>query len=269
MFHLFKFYNMKAKNNLLITAIIFCIGVSVSAQNTTQDVVYLKNGGVMRGSIIEMIPEKYVKIEIVGGNIFVFQVSEIEKCVKESSKLSESVVQQELNNNNGGPIKKDSCGVGRGYYGVFEFGIGGSGGYMNGPLRTNINFINGYRINPWFALGGGFGLRSFLGNDLFMPLFLDLRVNFTNKRTSPYFSMDQGYAFCLTSVNNGGYMMSPTLGVSVKMKKRSALNFGLSYELQRTMAYDYYYDYNYPQYYYDYRSPQWTHTLSFQFGIAF
>jgi hypothetical protein len=268
MFHLFKFYNMKAKINLLLTAIMFCLGLSVSAQNTTQDVVYLKNGGIMRGSIIEMIPEKYVKIEIVGGNIFVFQVGEIEKCIKETAKKPETVIQQDLNNSSSLPVKKDSCGVGRGYYGMVEFGIGASGGYMSGPLRTNLSFISGYRVNPWFALGGGFGLRSFPGNDVFMPLFLDLRTNFLNKRTSPYLSLQTGYAFCLSNNDNGGFLISPTLGVSVKLKNRTALNFGLSYETQRSMAYEYYYDY-YPQYYYNNRSPKWTHTLSFQVGVSF
>jgi hypothetical protein len=241
----------------------------LSAQNNKQDVVYLKNGGIMRGSIIEFIPEKYVKIETIGGNIFVYQVNEIEKCVKESEYKSELNFAPELNNKTGLTVQKDTSGIGRGYYGVFETGIGVSGGYMAGPLRMNLSFINGYRVNPWFAFGGGFGLRSFPGDDVFMPIFIDLRTNFLNKRTSPYLSLDAGYAFCLSNVNNGGFMLSPTLGVSVKLKKRTAINLGLSYELQRTMSnYDYYLDY-YPQYYYPERSPELTHTFSFQFGVSF
>ena len=51
-----------------------------------QDVVYLKNGSIIRGMIIEQIPNKSIKIQTKDGNVFVFEMDEIEKITKEVSK---------------------------------------------------------------------------------------------------------------------------------------------------------------------------------------
>ncbi len=257
---------MKTPKKLLLTVMLLLMVCGAMAQNNKQDVVYLKNGSIIRGSIIEFIPDKYVKIEIIGGNVFVYQIGEIEKCVKETpinvNRNETSVPSEEV-------VGKDTSGIKRGYYGVFEMGTGFSGGYMEGPLRTRIHIINGYRINPWIALGMGFGFRAYPGDDLFMPLFVDIRTNFLNKKTSPYVSLDAGYGFNLDDVNRGGPMISPTLGVSVKLKKRFAINLGLSYEWQRSKTSYYLYDYIYPAYYYPSPTRESTHTISFQFGISF
>lgn len=50
------------------------------------DVVYLKNGGVIRGMIIEQIPGISIKIQTKDGNVFVYKMEEIEKMTKEQSK---------------------------------------------------------------------------------------------------------------------------------------------------------------------------------------
>ena len=51
-----------------------------------QDVVYLKNGSIIRGMIIEQIPNKSIKIQTKDGNVFVFEMDEIEKITKELAK---------------------------------------------------------------------------------------------------------------------------------------------------------------------------------------
>lgn len=67
------------------------ISTAIYSQKNYQDVVYLKNGSVIRGIITEQIPNKYIKIETVGDNIFVFQVDEIEKLTKEESRALHNV----------------------------------------------------------------------------------------------------------------------------------------------------------------------------------
>lgn len=47
------------------------------------DVVYLKNGGKIRGKIIETDLKTSVKIEMKDGSIFVFKLEEIEKVGSE------------------------------------------------------------------------------------------------------------------------------------------------------------------------------------------
>lgn len=71
------------KNYLAI--LLFSIIASVSfGQTNYQDVVYLKNGSIIRGLIIEQVPNASIKIETADRNVFVFQMGEIEKITKEA-----------------------------------------------------------------------------------------------------------------------------------------------------------------------------------------
>lgn len=79
---------MKTISKVFLFAMLVFIQYGLLAQNNRQDVVYLKNGGVTRGTIIELIPEKQIKIETVDGNVFVYQMSEIEKYAKEPTFTS-------------------------------------------------------------------------------------------------------------------------------------------------------------------------------------
>ncbi len=47
------------------------------------DVVYLKNGSMIKGTIIEQDPANYVKLQTADGSIFVFKVAEIQKITRE------------------------------------------------------------------------------------------------------------------------------------------------------------------------------------------
>lgn len=55
------------------------------SQNNYQDVVYLKNGSIIRGIIIEQVPNKSIKIETSDRSVFVYQMDEIEKIAKEEN----------------------------------------------------------------------------------------------------------------------------------------------------------------------------------------
>jgi hypothetical protein len=67
---------------LLLAAVVILSVTALIAQ--TKDIVYLKNGSVIKGTILEMIPEKTIKIQTSDGNIFVYNMSEVEKVGKEA-----------------------------------------------------------------------------------------------------------------------------------------------------------------------------------------
>jgi hypothetical protein len=50
------------------------------------DGVYLKNGSVIKGIIVEQVPNVQIKIQTKDGNIFVYKFEEIEKITRELSK---------------------------------------------------------------------------------------------------------------------------------------------------------------------------------------
>lgn len=63
------------------------------AQTNYEDVVFLKNGSIIHGIIIEQVPNESIKIKS-GQNIFVYKISEVQKMTKEEIASSPS------NNNN-------------------------------------------------------------------------------------------------------------------------------------------------------------------------
>ena len=56
------------------------------AQTYLQDVVYLKNGSIIRGDIIEMVPSETVKIMTADGCVFIYDFADVEKFFKEQQK---------------------------------------------------------------------------------------------------------------------------------------------------------------------------------------
>lgn len=53
------------------------------SSTTYKDVVYLKNGSMVKGIIIEQIPNVSLKIETNDGSVFVYKMEEVEKMAKE------------------------------------------------------------------------------------------------------------------------------------------------------------------------------------------
>ena len=65
------------------------LGSTVWAQEKT-DVIYLKNGDVRKGTIIENVPNDYVKIETSDGSIFTVKYADIQKMTKEAKPVQQS-----------------------------------------------------------------------------------------------------------------------------------------------------------------------------------
>ena len=53
------------------------------AQANYEDVVFLKNGSIIRGLIIEQVPNETIKIQIKDRSVFVYRMDEVEKITKE------------------------------------------------------------------------------------------------------------------------------------------------------------------------------------------
>lgn len=68
-----------------LAILLFSIITTLSfGQSHYQDVVYLKNGSIIRGVIIEQIINQSIKIETADRSVFVYQMEEIEKITKEA-----------------------------------------------------------------------------------------------------------------------------------------------------------------------------------------
>ena len=77
---------------LLIVCAVVCSVFYVAAQQL-EDVVYLKNGSVIRGTILEQVPGKTLKIMTNDGSQFVYQIAEVEKMTKEPARYQQQYQQ--------------------------------------------------------------------------------------------------------------------------------------------------------------------------------
>lgn len=102
---------MKTKQQYLrIISVLFLLFPGImSAQETMQeDVVYLKNGSVMHGTILEMVPGKSLKLKTYDGNVFAYKMIEVEKTVKEDVHRVVVVKEEEESPKPSSSVKQNS-----------------------------------------------------------------------------------------------------------------------------------------------------------------
>lgn len=204
---------------MLITALAF-------AQSNYQDVVYLKNGSIIKGVIIEQVPNKSIKIETSGGSVFVYKMDEIEKLTKEYLKAKSN------NSQNNRETKSK-----------FELGYQiGSGDF--GMDRLKLNVLTYYSVSNSFSIGYGIGLRYYFDAEaLLLPILADFNVNFKGDNVSPFLSLGVGYSLDATDSLEGiGFLLNPRFGVNFNTSGKSILSLSVGYEMQKMDFYDYYYD---------------------------
>lgn len=184
-----------------------------NAQNY-EDVVYLKNGSVIRGVVVEQVPYQTLKIQTKDGNIFAYNFSDIEKMTKEMPLATQ--------------FNKP-----KGYFGLVELGFAPTVNDFE-PLRISTTIINGYRILPQFAIGVGVGIQKYADyGEMTIPIFAHLRSDFLNKKTSPFVAFNIGYNFSITGGRYGGLMMEPSLGVSFNVGSKYRMTAGLGFAVDR------------------------------------
>jgi len=205
--------------------LVFVLSLGASAQKGWQDVVYLKNGSIIRGMLIEQVPGVSLKIETADKSLFVYNMDEVAKITKEV------IVREGLPNK----------GVPKGYEGMVQLGYGVQL-EQYGADRAKLNIVNGYRFSPRFVAGLGLGLRQYIGpgrSTLLLPVFLHLRTNILNRRVSPYLSADIGTSFNASDdFTTEGLILNGGIGVSLRLGQRTALLIGAGYDLQRLRVFE-------------------------------
>ncbi|HOT15038.1 MAG TPA: hypothetical protein PK252_09785 [Bacteroidales bacterium] len=116
------------KRIFLISAILLLTSINMLAQQYI-DVVYLKNGSVIRGVIMEQVPNQSIKIQTADKSIFVYNMDEVDKILKEEAKTNSS--------SKSSPISSQ----GRESYSIsIEAGL-----LLTGPGKINVG---GYEMKP-------------------------------------------------------------------------------------------------------------------------
>jgi hypothetical protein len=271
--------------------ILFVFGflpTQIFAQVNYEDVVYLKNGTIIHGMIIEQVPNESLKIKS-DRNVFVFKLNEVEKITKEELKsppaevipISNIPAHAHLNK-----ARKES-----GYTNITEITLARNfsqthsyyyGYYYGSEYETHfdrinngpsfgIQTVNGYQFNPYLSVGVGIGLQGY--NELFLiPVFLEVRAVVMKTRLSPFVLGEIGSSFTGQQVfgtnteydDEGGLMGSMAGGVKYFASDRIALNFSIGFRYQELTVENDNSDYYFPSY-----SKRSMNQFNIRMGITF
>lgn len=150
------------KKHLLLLIMLTIIALPMSAQKT-KDALYLKNGSVIYGKLLEISENKY-KIQTSDGSLFNFSSDEVDKFLKESPRY-------DGRKSNGGGFALEA--------GLL---IGSQNSDLDAPFSFNV--IVNYTSSTKNIFGIGSGVE-FLGST-FSPLFFEYKRLFNDRKTAPF-----------------------------------------------------------------------------------
>ncbi|HUX96370.1 MAG TPA: hypothetical protein VMV47_11630 [Bacteroidales bacterium] len=156
------------KKYLTLTIFLLISAFSLIAQKS-KDVLYLKNGSLIKGTLIEIVTEQY-KIKTSDGSIFIFPASDVEKLTKEMMLYT------------GRPET--------GFTFALEAGIllGEQDAEYEAPF--SFNMLAGYIIDKKNIISAGSGVEFF--GKPFTPLFLEYKRLLSDRKTTPFIYMRGG-----------------------------------------------------------------------------
>lgn len=209
---------------LIIIAFWIClVPLALKAQQKQDDAVYLNNGSIMRGKVLESAPGKGVKMEIVGNNVLVIPENEILKIVFRESLSIEPA---------GSEISKPG-----------KLGIHPQVHILGGSDQTwGFTIQAGYHLPPGINVGAGTGVEKF--RNAMMPVFGQITWNIVPGKLSPYVYGMAGYAFSLersydyyyyqsNAKNFGGILTGCGIGIKNDISDRAFVTFSIGYRYQK------------------------------------
>jgi hypothetical protein len=163
----------------LIIILLVIILLPVSSQKSI-DALYLKNGSIIYGKLVEISENQY-KMQTSDGSQFIYPLSDVEKYVKESPVFA-----------------------GRKTEG---FGFGLEAGFLVGAQNSNydapfsFNILGSYAVKTKYIVSLGSGVE-FIGVP-FSPVFLELKYLLKEKKTTPFFFARSGALIHLGGDDDG------------------------------------------------------------------
>jgi hypothetical protein len=144
-------------------SILLFIIVLQSYGQKTKDVIYLKNGSMIYGTLMEISNNQY-KLKGTDGSIFIYSSDEVERYAKEAPEFA----------------GRKKAGM------TFALEAGLLVGAQTNEYKAPFSFnaVAGYTIEKKNTLGIGSGAEFF--EKTFVPLFFEYRYTIRDKRVSPF-----------------------------------------------------------------------------------
>lgn len=187
-----------------------------SQRNATEDVVYLKNGSMIRGTIVSQEVGSGVRIRILGGSEFFYKESEVEKITIEPALYRSITIK----------LRKELIPFSyrdREIYHIASFDLGFAEDEWGLYSTPNLRYRTGYHLKHYLSLGLGSGFDFYEDGSMMIPLVLDVRGDLAKKPVTPHYAVNIGYGFVgtrgwNTSRLTGG--LSGQFGAGLKFNTR-------------------------------------------------
>ncbi len=231
-----------------------------------EETIFLKDGSIIHGILIEQMSGGSLKIKTHDGNIFVYKMDDIEK-------ISTSSEQNSIYNTRR-----------TGLFYLWHAGIMTAGAIAGDGINESVGqsvfavgSIVGDRINDIIRIGVGAEYNNY-PNGTTVPVYVDFRINALQSRVSPIFFLDVGYSLAwinnLAGINGDGLFLSVGSGAEFGLDNGNVLFVELCYRRQWSelinSAYAYYWNgYTYDYYSYSNNTKISYGFLSIMFGYGF
>lgn len=214
---------------VLIVAAMPLVGASAQSQRET---VYLHNGSVIKGEVIEAVPGESIKVKTADGSIFVYDMADVERITKDADDTAPT------GNARGGH---------RGLDFLLDVGYGVPTEGGKGFATAEIGLGKRFNKNFYFGIGTGAYVSPDGGNPL-VPVTADFKALFPvgRARIAPGGLLRMGYVFNTEgdhtySVGSGRYRETFTIEspnyfmfeimptVEIPLSQKVDFNLGVGY----------------------------------------
>lgn len=249
-------YKLQSMRIIVTSCFLLFLFISANSQKKYIDIVYLKNGSIIKGSIIEYNQDKKIKIKTIDNYTWEFNIDDVKEIKREEGAI-------ELNESIDYLID--------GFINYTTLGLLIGNGNNNKQAPFSVMMTNGYLFNKKIGVGAGFGIEFY--EETMLPVYIDLKYHFNQRKISPFVAIQGGYSFSLEDNDNsdniynyeqkylGGYFFNPEIGMLINLQSYNALLFSLGYRHQLLR-----YEQEYP---YEVTTDHYYNRFSIRFGFIF
>ncbi len=190
------------------------------------DVVFLKNGSIFKGKILDYHPDKELKLELSNSGVII---------TLESKKVKK-IIQGDVAHVYLKRVKRSYEFKEKGFYNA-TYVMANAGGSAFNATETNYGFgvqtSFGYQFHRLLGVGAGIGMDYYYkgSGENFMPVFGEVRGYLFSKKCTPTYSFAIGHGFAFKDEDRniteavGGLMILPAIGL--RMGGAKTMNFTL------------------------------------------
>lgn len=203
----------------LTGCLLFLLIYDLGAQGFHRDIVYLKDGSIIKGQIVGFDSLDHLRVKTGSSDFFLVPKSSIKKFrINGEQTISENIAFEKS----------------KGFINITQIG------FICGKSENSasVETYNGYRFNPHISIGLASGIVVY-ERGMLIPVGIGTQAILLNKKVSPTAFMSAGKGLSVTPrINNtelkGGPYWSARVGIRVKNGANSAFTFQIGYNCQKS-----------------------------------